>query len=59
MNSYCSYIFIIDNRFFRVRRGYVMSILYKVKVYFGMVFMEDYDDEYYDDCVFLCGYVWF
>ena len=26
-----------------------MSTLHKVKAYFGMAPMEDYDDEYYDD----------
>ncbi|MGH3542934.1 MAG: cell division protein SepF, partial [Mycobacterium sp.] len=28
-----------------------MSTLHKVKAYFGMAPMEDYDDEYYDDRV--------
>ena len=26
-----------------------MSTLHKVKAYFGMAPMEDYEDEYYDD----------
>ena len=26
-----------------------MSTLHKVKAYFGMAPMDDYDDEYYDD----------
>ena len=26
-----------------------MSTLHKVKAYFGMAPMEDYDDEYYED----------
>ena len=26
-----------------------MSTLHKVKAYFGMAPLEDYDDEYYDD----------
>ena len=31
------------------RRVTAMSTLHKVKAYFGMAPMEDYDDEYYDD----------
>jgi cell division inhibitor SepF len=33
-----------------------MSTLHKVKAYFGMAPMEDYDDEYYDDAPGRSGY---
>ena len=33
-----------------------MSTLHKVKAYFGMAPMEDYDDEYYDDRALARGY---
>ena len=34
---------------FTARRVLTMSTLHKVKAYFGMAPMDDYEDDYYDD----------
>ena len=48
LSSHSSHIFITDTSS-RHQKGPAMSTLHKVKAYFGMAPMDDYDDEYYDD----------
>ncbi len=49
LSSHSSHIFITDTRAGSHQKGRAMSTLHKVKAYFGMAPMDDYDDEYYDD----------
>ena len=50
MSSHSSHIFITDTPVTRShKKGRAMSTMHKVKAYFGMAPMDDYDDEYYED----------
>lgn len=56
MSSHSSHIFITGTKNFitgtknlGIEKGHAMSTLHKVKAYFGMAPLEDYDDEYYED----------